>query len=199
MTTKPRSAKSLFVVTAISLIVAVATGASWIGQPFRAVQLLMLLGLGATAGVSWAQAIARVREAPGQGGAGSTDPGAGVVLYAADMERVAAFYALLLGARVTARDEEYVLLKSSALELVVRQISPGVAERIRLTVPPARREDSAAKLVFFVAGLEPIRAAIAAHGGALDPAPKPWLFRGRQVWDALDPEGNVIQLRVPAA
>jgi hypothetical protein len=61
MTTKPPSAKAAFRITAISLLVAIATGASWIGQPFRAVQLVLILGLGMTAGVSWAQAIARHR------------------------------------------------------------------------------------------------------------------------------------------
>jgi hypothetical protein len=61
MTTKVPSAKAAFLVTAISLLIAVATGASWIGRPFRAVQLVLILGLGMTAGVSWAQAIARHR------------------------------------------------------------------------------------------------------------------------------------------
>jgi hypothetical protein len=46
----------------ISIVIALATGADWIGRPLRAVQLLTLLGLGMTAGVAWAQAVARWRQ-----------------------------------------------------------------------------------------------------------------------------------------
>lgn len=51
-----------FAVAAISLLVAVATGMNWIGQPFRAVELVTLLGLGAMAGVAWMQAVAGAKE-----------------------------------------------------------------------------------------------------------------------------------------
>ena len=61
--TKGPSARPAFLVAGISLLVAVATGASWIGQPFRGVQLVLILGLGMTAGVSWAQAITRIQQA----------------------------------------------------------------------------------------------------------------------------------------
>jgi hypothetical protein len=46
----------------LSIAVALATGAAWIGQPFRAVQLVTLVGLGMTAGVSWMQAVTRLRK-----------------------------------------------------------------------------------------------------------------------------------------
>jgi hypothetical protein len=62
MTTPARSAKFSFLATGIALLIAIATGASWIGQPFRAVQLVLILGLGMTAGFSWAEATARYRE-----------------------------------------------------------------------------------------------------------------------------------------
>lgn len=62
MTTPQRSTKVGFLIFGLSLLVAVATGANWIGQPFRAVQLVMLLGLGMTAGVSWMQATAHWRK-----------------------------------------------------------------------------------------------------------------------------------------
>ena len=61
MTTRPGSAKFSFLVTGLSLVIAIATGASWIGQPFRAVQFVLILGLGMTAGVSWSKAITRHR------------------------------------------------------------------------------------------------------------------------------------------
>ena len=57
-----KSPKPQFLAAALSLLIAVATGASWVGAPFRWVELLTLLGLGMTAGVSWAQGIARLKE-----------------------------------------------------------------------------------------------------------------------------------------
>lgn len=56
------SPKPLFLAAALSLLVAVATGAVWVGAPFRWVQLLTLLGLGMMTGVSWAQGVARLKE-----------------------------------------------------------------------------------------------------------------------------------------
>lgn len=61
MTARSPSAKPLFFATGVSLLIAIATGVSWIGQPFRAVQLVLILGLGMTAGVSWSRAITRHR------------------------------------------------------------------------------------------------------------------------------------------
>jgi hypothetical protein len=51
----------MFLAAIIAIVVALATGAAWIGQPFRAVQLVTLVALGMTAGVSWTQAITRWR------------------------------------------------------------------------------------------------------------------------------------------
>jgi hypothetical protein len=57
----------MFLAAAISVVVALATGAAWIGQPFRAVQLVTLVGLGVTSGVSLAQAVMRVRQGKAAG------------------------------------------------------------------------------------------------------------------------------------
>lgn len=123
---------------------------------------------------------------------------AGAVLYAKDMDRMAAFYAAVLGLAVADRDQEHVLLASETVELVVRQVPSQVAASILITVPPVRRSDSAVKLVFFVPGMAAVHAGAAAHGGLLDATAKDWLFHGWQVWDGLDPEGNVIQFRAQA-
>jgi hypothetical protein len=61
MTNATRSALPVFMAAIIAIVVALATGAAWIGQPFRAVQLVTLVGLGMTAGVLWTQAITRWR------------------------------------------------------------------------------------------------------------------------------------------
>ena len=62
MPNSSRSALPLFLAAAISIVVALTTGAAWIGQPFRAVQLVTLVGLSVTAGVSLMQAIMRLRK-----------------------------------------------------------------------------------------------------------------------------------------
>jgi len=62
MTNATRSALTMLGAAVLSIIVALATGATWIGQPFRAVQLVTLVGLGMTAGVSWMQALTRLRK-----------------------------------------------------------------------------------------------------------------------------------------
>jgi hypothetical protein len=62
MTNATRSALPMFLAAAISIVVALATGAAWIGQPFRAVQLVTLVGLSITAGISLMQALMRLRK-----------------------------------------------------------------------------------------------------------------------------------------
>ena len=54
----------MFLAAVVSIVVALATGAAWIGQPFRAVQLVTLVGLSMTAGVSLMQALMRMRSEP---------------------------------------------------------------------------------------------------------------------------------------
>jgi len=57
-----RSATPAFLLFGFALLIAIATGADWIGRPFRPVHLVTILGLGMTAGVTWMQAILRWRE-----------------------------------------------------------------------------------------------------------------------------------------
>jgi hypothetical protein len=49
------------VVAGLSLVLAVATGVAWLGQPLRLVHLLTIIGLGMITGVSWMQAVLRAR------------------------------------------------------------------------------------------------------------------------------------------
>jgi hypothetical protein len=62
MPTQIRSATPAFVVAGISLALAVVTGVAWRGQPLRLVHLLTIIGLSMTTGVSWMQAVSRVRQ-----------------------------------------------------------------------------------------------------------------------------------------
>ena len=62
MSPSARSTTPLFVVAAVSLLLAVVTGVAWLGTPLRPVRLLTIIGLGMGAGASWAQAVWRARE-----------------------------------------------------------------------------------------------------------------------------------------
>lgn len=120
------------------------------------------------------------------------------MLYAKDMDRVVAFYAALLGFETAGRDEEHVRLESPAFQLVVLRMPSRIASTMQITVPPARRDNMAIKLVFFVPSIATVRASAPALGGILNGARKEWLFNGCKVCDGIDPEGNVIQFREPA-
>ncbi len=61
MTAATRSAIPSFVIAGLSLLFAVVTGVQWLGQPFRVVQLMKILGLGMLTGVLWMQAVVRAR------------------------------------------------------------------------------------------------------------------------------------------
>lgn len=126
------------------------------------------------------------------------EPGAGAVLYAKDLDRVAAFYSAVLGFEPAARDDEHVLLESPAFQLVVLRMPSHIAATIQIPVPAVRRANAAVKLVFFVPSLAGVRAAAAARGGAMNGADTEWLFNRWKVCDGIDPEGNVIQCREPA-
>ncbi len=72
------------------------------------------------------------------------------------------------------------------------------AAKILIASPPARRENTAVKLVFVIDSLADARAAAAAAGGGLNAPDQEWDFQGARVCDGFDPEGNVIQLRAYA-
>jgi catechol 2,3-dioxygenase-like lactoylglutathione lyase family enzyme len=128
----------------------------------------------------------------------SSEPAAGAVIYAKDMERVAAFYSTVLGLPVVERDDEHVRLESPALQLVVLRMPTDLAATVTITEPPARRANAAIKPVFFVAGIADLRRTVGAMGGAMNGAELEWEFDGWTVCDGLDPEGNVIQFRARA-
>jgi hypothetical protein len=62
MTTRARSSIPEFVVAGISLLLAVVTGIDWLGKPLRLVNLVTIIGLSMTAGVSLMQAVLRARQ-----------------------------------------------------------------------------------------------------------------------------------------
>ena len=124
---------------------------------------------------------------------------AGAVVCAKVVPRVAAFYRDVIGLAVTHSGHDYVVLESAQFQLVVHSIPAGIANSIEIADPPARRVDTAVKLIFLVPDISASRIMAAKLGGELDPTAREWRFQECRVCDGHDPEGNVIQLREPPA
>jgi catechol 2,3-dioxygenase-like lactoylglutathione lyase family enzyme len=119
----------------------------------------------------------------------------GAVLFASRLDQVAAFYSNVLGLREANRDDDHILLESPGFQLVVHRIPGRSTTTIDVADPPVRRAGAAFKPVFFVHELASVRTVASEHGGTLEPQEMEWSFNGVLVCDAVDPEGNVIQLR----
>ncbi|HEU4613995.1 MAG TPA: hypothetical protein VFS15_18000, partial [Kofleriaceae bacterium] len=76
------------------------------------------------------------------------------------------------------------------------RIPAAIAERIVITSPPERREDTALKFFFTVPSIEAARATAVSLGGAV--FDERWNGPGFVVCNACDPEGNIFQVREPA-
>lgn len=118
---------------------------------------------------------------------------AGVFIYAKDLPRLAAFYAAVLGMRQVHADEEIAVLASPDLQLLVHRIPAHIAAGIHIETPPVRREDCAIKFFATVPGLHDAGVTAASHGGQL--FDERWQGPGFVVCNAMDPEGNVFQVR----
>jgi catechol 2,3-dioxygenase-like lactoylglutathione lyase family enzyme len=123
--------------------------------------------------------------------------GTGVVIYAKDLARMVGFYQRVLGLDAVESEAGHVVLQGRGVEVIVLRIPDHIACDIVIADPPAPREDTPIKPVFFVASLSALRAAVDAAGGRLQPPARQWQFRGTDVLDGFDPEGNVVQFRAP--
>jgi predicted enzyme related to lactoylglutathione lyase len=118
------------------------------------------------------------------------------VLYVKSLGRMTAFYEKCLGMTVAESAEgDFAVLAGGGWELSLVSVPPAVAAVIVVRDPPARRANTPVKLAFEVTGIEGLRPVVAAAGGLVDPAGTVREFRGYRMVDAIDPEGNVVQLR----
>jgi predicted enzyme related to lactoylglutathione lyase len=117
------------------------------------------------------------------------------VLFAADPQRLAAFYAAMTGLAVGTGDEGQPTLVSDAFELTFHAL----AGQSPPDVCASAREDGHVRLVFPVASLAAARDSAPALGGRVRPTNEESRGRDFVACDAVDPEGNVIQLRESAA
>lgn len=119
---------------------------------------------------------------------------AGLMLYAKDVARLERFYCDIAGMRRLHADDHIAVLESADIQLVLHVIPPHIAADITITTPPQRREDTALKFFFTLDGtLDDAGERIAALGGVL--FDERWHGPGFVAANAMDPEGNVLQVR----
>lgn len=112
------------------------------------------------------------------------------LLFVADVARMQTFYAEVFDlVAEPGGDADFVRLRDAggagiALHRLRGEPAPG-------TTPPAWREDTYIKLCFAVADLDEARRRVAQHGGETR---DPWSWQGKQYVEAVDPEGNRLQL-----
>jgi predicted enzyme related to lactoylglutathione lyase len=123
------------------------------------------------------------------------------VLYVRDLERMAAFYEACAGLEPGESGSGYRGLRSAdwTLWLVAGdggdEAGPG-AVGTDAPGPAPRRSQTPMKLVFAVPSIEAAAPRATELGGTVDG--RRWEFGGLDRRDAVDPEGNVIQLVSPA-
>lgn len=117
----------------------------------------------------------------------------GVLIYAANLAALSAFYAQLLDATVLHADADHQVLQSSDVQLIVHAIPREFAEGIEITSPPAPRMEQAIKPFFTVPDLAAAEALVVRLGGLV--VGPMWPAPGLRVRNACDPEGNLVHLR----
>lgn len=121
---------------------------------------------------------------------------AGVFIYAKHLNRVAEFYKHVLGMVELHGNDELKVLASPDLQLVLHAIPEAIAASISLSSPPARRENAAIKFFHAVPSIEQARTQAASLGGEV--FAERYTGPGFVVCNAMDPEGNVFQVRESA-
>lgn len=118
----------------------------------------------------------------------------GAVIFAADVDRVARFYEVLLTMSPVYVEPGLRIIASDRTELVIHGVPWAEPAAIADGVPVAR-EDTAIKPFFDVGSLAQVRAMAPLLGGFVDPPEKEFTWRRFRACNGCDPEGNVVQFR----
>ncbi len=114
------------------------------------------------------------------------------VLYVRGLEAMVAFYGQCIGLRPVETGDGYCGLRADDLRLWLVRAQELPGDGADRDASARRRSEVPVKLAFDVGSIEQARCAIAALGGSV--ATASWEFAGYRRCDAVDPEGNVIQL-----
>ena len=121
---------------------------------------------------------------------------AGLFIYAKDLERLASFYQTLLGMSRAQAAPGLVVLRSPDLQIIVNAMPAHIAAQVDISSPPVKRDNAAYKFFFTVPSLQQASQAASALGGEV--LPEQWSGPGFIVCNAVDPEGNIFQMRESA-
>ncbi len=121
---------------------------------------------------------------------------AGAVIYAKDLSRLVQFYSAVLQAHALYQDAEYAVLQPADMQLVIHAIPAHIASTFEISSPPAARESQAIKLFFTVPSIAWARTVAQAAGGQVHG--QVWQGQGFSACNAMDPEGNILQVREAA-
>ena len=122
---------------------------------------------------------------------------AGLFVYAVETQRIASFYESVGGMSRLHETPELIVLESPDIQLLVHAVPEPFAADIVISSPPVKRESTALKFFFTVPSLAEARAKAAELGGEV--FTENWRGPGFVVCNAMDPEGNVFQVRESAA
>ncbi|MFO1494595.1 MAG: VOC family protein [Lysobacterales bacterium] len=117
----------------------------------------------------------------------------GALIYAKDLARLSDFYRLVLDMRLLKGNEDLHVLASADAQLLIHAIPEHIASTFTISTPPVPREDVALKLFFSVPNMRDAIATISRLGGSV--WPEEWRGPGFNVRNAVDPEGNIFQIR----
>lgn len=118
---------------------------------------------------------------------------AGLFVFAKDSERVSKFYESVVGMSRLHETDELTVLQSPDIQLLVHKIPGQIAKDIEISSPPEKREKTALKFFFTVPSLVKARSNASNLGGEV--FNENWNGPGFVVCNAMDPEGNVFQVR----
>lgn len=118
---------------------------------------------------------------------------AGLFVFAKDSERVSKFYESVVGMSRLHETDELTVLESPDIQLLVHKIPSQIAKDISISSPPEKREKTALKFFFTVPSLAEARSIASSLGGEV--SNENWNGPGFVMCNAMDPEGNVFQVR----
>ena len=122
---------------------------------------------------------------------------AGLFIYAKDLARLSGFYESLLGMIRVHSALDLVVLRSPDIQLTLHAIPESIAASIAVSTPPEKRDGAALKFFFTVPSIAVALADAPVLGGEV--LPERWHGPGFKACNAVDPEGNIFQLRESAA
>lgn len=129
----------------------------------------------------------------------NANPLPSVVLFVAEVDRVASFYTAVASMQLVHRDGDHAVLETEGFQLVVHRLrgepEPTHDAHGRVRV----REDAYFKLCLPVRSISAARSQAEPLGGFIKPVQHEWQTRGFRACDGNDPEGNVLQLREGAS